>query len=457
MEFKSKNDLLRHAKSLVGKRLSEVDRYNRLEHRGNKGGIGQMIEESHFEYGVNSSTNPDFPEQGVELKATPIRQNRNGTHSAKERLVLNIIDFHSEVTKTFETSSFWMKNKILLIVFYLFQKELERGDYEIIETLLYEYPEEDLEIIKDDWEKIISKIKAGEAHELSESDTLYLGACPKGASRESVRGQPFSSEDAMQRAYSLKQSYMTELVRNYVIGKQKHPKIIKDVSQLKEKPLETIIYDKLSPFFGHTQRDLCDMYQVKTKAKHKNEILVAAMLDISGKISKTEEFQKANIVTKTIRLKRNGKITESMSFPTFKFKEIVNETWEDSTVRDYFLTTRFMFVIFDYQSQNHQVLKDVQFWSMPLSVLDSKVRAVWEHTQQLIRNGNIVKKITPSGVRQTNFPRSTYNRVCHVRPHGQTREDMYPLPVPDKLTGMTSYTKQCFWLNNTYIASVLNK
>ena len=40
------------------------------------------------------------------------------------------------------------------------------------------------------------------------------------------------------------------------------------------------------------------------------------MLEIKG--NQAEEFVKANIVIKTIRLKQNNKIKENMSFPTLK-------------------------------------------------------------------------------------------------------------------------------------------
>ena len=43
------------------------------------------------------------------------------------------------------------------------------------------------------------------------------------------------------------------------------------------------------------------------------------------------------------------------------------------------------------------------------------------------------------------------NDYCHVRPHAQNASDVYPLPFPDKVTGATFYTKQCFWLNNKYV------
>ena len=36
-------------------------------------------------------------------------------------------------------------------------------------------------IIIDDYNQINEKIKQGKAHELSEGDTMYLGACTKGA------------------------------------------------------------------------------------------------------------------------------------------------------------------------------------------------------------------------------------------------------------------------------------
>jgi DNA mismatch repair protein MutH len=56
----------------------------------------------------------------------------------------------------------------------------------------WSFPSTDLEIIKKDWETITKKIADGKAHELSEGDTFYLGACTKGANASSVRKQPFS-------------------------------------------------------------------------------------------------------------------------------------------------------------------------------------------------------------------------------------------------------------------------
>ena len=45
----------------------------------------------------------------------------------------------------------------------------------------WKFSEEDLKIIKHDWNLINGKILKGKAHELSEGDTFYLGACTKGS------------------------------------------------------------------------------------------------------------------------------------------------------------------------------------------------------------------------------------------------------------------------------------
>jgi len=60
------------------------------------------------------------------------------------------------------------------------------------------------------------------------------------------------------------------------------------------------------------------------------------MLNVSGRIAYTEEFQKAGIIPKTIRVQYDGSIRESMSFPTFDFIELSNEgDWEESDLYNY--------------------------------------------------------------------------------------------------------------------------
>ena len=70
-------------------------------------------------------------------------------------------------------------------------------------------------------------------------------------------------------------------------------------------------------------------------------MLAYRILGIKG--NHAEEFEKASIAVKTIRIGKNDKIKESMSFPTFRFKELIEEEWEDSTFGNYLRETRFHF------------------------------------------------------------------------------------------------------------------
>ena len=63
-----------------------------------------------YNYDINSKSEPDFIDAGIELKVTPYKKNKDNTLSAKERLVLNIINYMTEYQKSFYTSHFWFKN-----------------------------------------------------------------------------------------------------------------------------------------------------------------------------------------------------------------------------------------------------------------------------------------------------------------------------------------------------------
>ena len=447
----TKEEIEKISEEVVGKTFGELGefKYN-LDDFNYKGGMGVLMEENVFQYDANNDATPDFYEAGIELKVTPIKKNKNGTYSAKERLVLNIINYMEEYKNTFETSSFWHKNENLNLMFYLWEEGIPRSDYKIIKHLLYTYPEEDLLIIKQDWEVIVNKIRNGLAHEISEADTLYLGACTKGANKESVREQPFSEILAKQRAYCLKTSYMTNLVRTKVMDEYTESLI--SAEELHNKTFEESLYYKIKSFIGKSKTELIKKFGLNPKSKDVIERIFAKMLGIKGKVNDTDEFQKANITCKTIRVNGNNTITESMSFPAFKYKEIILEEWETSTLRNTFSENKYLFVIFK-EKNNEFYFSGIKLWNMPLSILDTDVKSVWDKTVEVIKSGNIVKSV--GRTRKTNFPGMKENDVAHVRPHGRDANDVFELPVADKLTGSKIYTKHCFWLNNKYIETII--
>lgn len=440
-QYITKEAILKMAQEIKGIPLRDVDKTGRLA--TGKGAIGTVIEESWFGYTPNSESEPDFPEAGVELKVTPYIRSRTGIR-AKERLVCNIINYMEEYDKTFDTSAFWHKCNTMLLMSYEHLADRPKGDFHIDEAILFSFPEEDLIIIEHDWETIINKVRAGKAHEISEGDTLYLAACTKGANASSVRPQPFSPVMAKQRAYSLKASYMTQILNKYIFGDVQNPRIIRHWSFLQHCTFEDYIIRKVSEFYGRTQQELKTFFDVESNAKSLNEILLARMLNVSGRIAYTEEFQKAGIIPKTIRVQYDGSIRESMSFPTFDFIELSKENdWEESNLYNYLAPTKFMFVIFQQRADSQYVFGHVMFWNIPNEDLE-QVRLVWERTVHIIREG--VQLIPTARGVSNNLPKKTENPVAHVRPHGIDASDKLPLPDGRMMT------KQCFWLNNTYIA-----
>lgn len=418
------------------------------ENKNRKGGLGEIIEERFFHYQCNNDSRPDFDKAGVELKVTPYKINKNGSIAAKERLIITMIDYFSVVKEKFEDSHMWNKARLILLIYYLYQQEIRsRLDYRIGYAKLFSPPETDIKIIKNDFKIIVEKIKSGKAHELSEGDTMYLGAAPKAATSRDRRKQPFSSELAKPRAFAFKNSYMTYVLNNYIVpGKDTYESIIKDGI---EDNFENYVVEKINAYRDYTVESLCREFQIEFERKPKNleAMLAYRMLGIKG--NHAEEFEKANIVVKTIRIGKNNTIKESMSFPTFKFKELIEEEWETSTFGTYLSETRFFFVVYKFDKNDMLRLKGCQFWNIPYTDLENEVQKVWNRTKQVLIDGLQIEH--RNGKNYNNFPNASENPVCHVRPHAQNAQDTYELPDGRQ------YPKQCFWLNNHYILGQLKQ
>jgi len=454
--YHNREEILSKAKNANGHKIGDFNINKREVGVGNKGVIGQIIEEGVFGYPVNNRAEPDFAKLGVELKVTGLKELKNHSFVAKERLILNVIDFFKEADTDFEHSSFWNKNQNLLLMFYLYVEGVSPEEYKIIDSILYKYPIEDLKIIKDDWEFINRKINEGKAHLLSEADTMYLAACTKGANGEAVRLQPYSKIMAKQRAFCLKNSYLNQIIKNSFID-EKCEKMM-TVDEIRHATFEMAVQSTVKKYIGKSETELRNLFGIESSCKNAFERIAAKILDINGKLNKSDEFLKANILGKTIRVEEDGHIVESMSFPTFDFIEIANESWEDSGLRNSFFETKFLFFVFKKKNGEYR-FEGVKFWNMPVEILDSKVYDVWAKTKEIILSGNIVAGIKPlkngKSIMQTNFPGMSFNGVCHVRPHAQNAEDTNPLPVIEQTTGQTTFTKQCFWLNNSFIRKII--
>lgn len=429
-------------------------------HYGNprrKGGLGNFLEEVYFDYKANSDSRPDFHEAGVELKVTPFEINKKGEYRAGERLVLTMIDYQHPVEPDLFSSHLWEKIANILLVYYQRIEEATCNlDYIIRFVSLFSPSEEDLVIILQDYQKIIQTVMEGRAHELTESNTLYLAACTKGATAEKSLATQFYNPDckAKKRAFSFKQSYMHSVLDG-LRKKSKEESILANTKISQGQTFEEHTLELIHQYIGMSDQELCQKLECKySKNKAQWSTLAYRMLGISSNTA--EEFKKANVVVKTVRLEEDGSMRENMSLPTICFKKLILEEWEESTLRNYFEETRFLFVVYGRKGE-HYILKNAKYWNMPLSDLDGDLKSCWEATIKIVKEGVVFTK--RKDVIYNNLPSVRDNRISHIRPHAKQR--YYDLKDGTKLGNSIAdgdqlpdgqwMTKQCFWLNNTYI------
>lgn len=432
-----------------------------------KGSLGNLIEEYFFGYAPNSSPEPDFPEAGVELKVSPYEKTKTGKLRAGERLVLGMIPNNTEVPLFFEDSAVYKKLQLILLVLYYRNRELERVQYPIhysqLISLNSEILKNDLEIIKSDYQIIVNKIESGMAHELSEADTMYLGAATKGATaKKSMQPQYYNPNvKAKRRAFSLKQGYMTSVINDYIMKDTKTYDEITDELVSKE-TFEEIVINKLENFKGKSEDDLrMEFNLVNSNSKDIYSRLALKILDINTE--NAEEFEKSNTQVKAIRIEENGSIKENMSFSAISFNEFIKEEWENSYLYEYFSETRFLFVT--YKKLNDKYYLDESFfWNMPLSDLDGEGQQDWLETQNIIKAG--VKFCVKGSRVHNNIPNQSKTKIFHLRPKAQ--KSAYYLPKlkyekgnlsrdADVLPNGDMMTKQSFWLNKNYVKKQIEK
>lgn len=431
-----RESILAYAERLVGHSLREIldELPPKIDFGGHKGGFGTALERHYFCYEPNSRPEPDFAQVGIELKATPLKRVGKNKLVAKERLVLGMIDYMTVVSEEWEKSSLLSKNSHLLLVFYLHEVGKDPRDFSIEIVRLWDLPEEDLQIIRQDWETIVGKVKAGLAHEISEGDTLYLAACTKGARGSDTRRQPCSSLPAKPRAFSLKASYMNSVIEDSM----KYRPAVRAEEYRNGRTFEQIVHDRFRPYIGMTADEIagCLNVEIKRGAKNFYAVLTKRILGVDQS-QKIAEFEKADVIVRTVRLQPSGSLKEAVSFKAFDYGDLVRQDWEDSELRND-LTRRFFFVVYQLDREGVPTLIRTQFWTMPISDVDAYGRECFDRTVELIMEG-----------KADYLPKSTDNVACHVRPHGRNKQDTLPTPTGGRAV------RKSFWLNPRYLAEQL--
>ena len=429
-----------------------------------KGSLGQLVEKFWYGYEPNSSPLPDFSEAGVELKTTPLKKLKTEELAIKERLVCDMIDYCEVVNLPFEESPFYRKCLLMLILFYLHVEGKKQRDLEFLFSVLWKIQGKDLMIIRHDYEVIVDKIKQGRAHELSEGDTMYLGACRKGQKGDSLRKQPFSDVNAPKRAFSLKTAYMRTILK-FVQESGNDMATNTDVpmtrlqlvseADLKSRSFEEILTDRLMAFKGWDYKQIAEHFKMRINPAEKSKyarITRRILLKGLNSFEEAEEIQKAGIIVKTIRVEANGSIKESMSFENIDYDEVyetkdwINSRWYE------IITSRFMFVVFkedetpspEWKDEKRFILDTVLFWTMPEKDIQT-AEQYWNNIK-----ANVISDTLEDS--DNTFWTLADNKFFHVRPKAQNMLQKCLSPISGKRV-----PKKAYWFNNKYIETIIGK
>lgn len=490
----SPENIEQYAKKLIGKTFNEI--LTRYKHRNDsliikekenkfldqiyskktrKENLENLIEEKYFNYKLGGNSHVDIKKAGILLKVTPYeiqheKKTNQDKYIAGERVVLSMISFDKPVILDFYKSHVWEKSKSILLIYYYRDRNIVNNlDFKIKFVKIFTPPRIDQIIIQQDYDTIINKIANGKAHELSEGDTMYLGACTKGQTTETSFVPQYYNKTilAKTRAFCYKISYMTFVLNQYIIGKKNDTEsIIENESDLENGiSFEEVICSKINKFAGKTDKILCNEFQIEYENSKAQWITLAyKMLGI--KSGRAEEFIKSNISIKAIRLEEDGHMVESSPLPPIKFKEFAQETWEGSVLFNYFESTKFLFVVFKKKNGCYE-LKGCQLWNMSYDDLNTEVYDGWKKIKKIISDGVQFKLRTDKRgniVVENNLPSKNDNRIIHMRPHAQ--QAYYKLnngftkgkeKDGDELPDGQYMTKQSFWINNSYIISILKE
>lgn len=448
--------ILRYAAKLTGKTLNELVSGGEIVigDTHSKGRFGQILEEDFFHIPNNSLPEPDFRKVGMELKVAPMK-GEGAKMKSKERMVLGIINYDEVPEKGFRT--FLEKGSHILIVFYHWKESSDVRSYRILKVVDWKPTDEELRLIMDDWKVIEGYILRGEADLLSERQTKYLAANTKGAGHgRDERSQPFSDKPAKQRSLSFKVAFMTTLFHSHPDVNEMflEPSLFKEEGDSgsvfketwsKNQTFEEYVISRFDRFVGKSCLEIEEMLDLELNGSSKQYYytLTLAMLDVRGK-KHVKEFEEAGIIIKTVRIRLDGRPKESMSFPAFKYEELVDQTWETS---DFYsqIDHEFFIPVFQFntsepknEGRKELTFRGAFFWYVPDE--DFKViRKVWEDTQTSVMSADF-----------DHFIGASQHRIAHVRPHARNKGDTYPFRGGH-------YTKRSFWFNDNYIKEVVRE
>ena len=456
--YKSIEELMIQAKKLESKSLFDLygDKFNK--NGLGKGDFGNKVEAIHYGIENNNRSGPDVENLGIEIKTNPLNLLKDGSFSPKESVSLGMINFTDLCNESFETSSYLQKNKKILYNMFHYIPGQDVFYNNVLLTDIITPSEADLKVIKKDWEFIQHKAMNNKADELSQSDTNYLIAMTKGGKGQIPQRYGVNKiAKAKRRAFAYRGAYIRHLLSDYTLVKEQEKVYYK---KKKTKPkfnligpnddgdLELIVLHKFKEFIGKSDFDIAKSFnkvnnfilqEGKTNLNksrwHYNTSLILTGAQKQNLSKHIEEFAKSGLTVKTVRLNRDNRLCEQVSFKTQNLETLLAQEWEGSSLYEE-MSCKFLWVVYKEDDNGVFRLFKTFFWKMPETDLDFLSNKWFEF------KGCIAKE--------------------DFRPHYfQNDESFYFLKIKDRLGGANKYhkgfnvTNLSHWFKRSYVEEII--
>lgn len=462
------NDLVRRLESCRNKLFRDVDSSNvfgRINISGkNKGVLGAVIEQSVLGFPADSEQRPDLEVDGtdVELKVTGLVID-GGYYKAKEPMSICAVSPDSIVHETFSDSTFWHKAEHLLIVWYLYDFDNEYDCFEIKGFEFHEWSDFDRMVLGRDWQIVHDYIDRAQRDEDFPEDSypaistflnpqlMYLDTAPKWPNPPRFR---------------LKNKTVTTMARQH-FGEslEQLPNMYGSFNEI-----DAELQRLKALYAGKTVDQLCDELLIGGNRNRKGigEAIVVRMFGgTSSRMCDVEQFDKTNIVGKTVVLNQNRYPTEQ----TKLFKVDLDELWDEdidfdeSAFATNFRETHLLFIVFSEPYRNAPLSKAMfnGFCETAFSYefIDQEVRSLWSRTREMIRRGTLVDtptikndgsvRISPQTglpVSAPNFPRSMREALLIKGTGSDARSKRV-------IHGISMYPQQNIWADKWWVQKQL--
>ena len=435
-----KADLIRRLEAYRGKTFELIDNKGMFDHVREfplqKGIAGAVVEQCIFGYDADSKQEADLiildgeEEIKTELKTTgmliELRPARH--YVAKEPMSITAVGVYDIAEQEFFTSHFWDKLEHMLIVYYHYNADhavtaYEYKDFPLVGYEFHEFSENDVEILRNDWEnvrKLCADVVARfpgprnaqwkadvkqeyiDVHGQLRRVLSYIDLAPKFPPRFRLKKPTVSAIIANHFGYSLEQ-----LPGRYTAFSD----IDRKCQELTRK------------YKGRTIASLAREFNIPYSRDSENKaiterIVVAMFGGTSSKLNQIELFEKFGLIAKSVVVTSTGGRTEDMKLFRVDFNEITRNTiteddgttrpylFEDSDLYTYFADHEFLCIIFEEAKSRIEERAPGMFVEIPHKLGDNKflgfqrlvfsdefientVRPVWEDTRNKVINGTL--------------------------------------------------------------------